>query len=217
LVKNFKKESEMMKFSTRQLVTLAVFGALWGAVEMSLGSVIKALNLPLSGAILAGIGMLIVLIGRVFIPQRGSTLFIGVIAMVLKLFSIGSIIIGPMMGILAEAILAEIVLSGFGKPSRLSFILAGAAAVTWTLVQPFFTGWLLFGRDMFIVWLDLLDQGARLFGLNVEAAGLIVLVLLGIHLAIGGAAGWLAWSSAYRLQARLNRAPVTPTEESTRS
>jgi ABC-type thiamin/hydroxymethylpyrimidine transport system permease subunit len=206
-----------MKFSTRQLVTLAVFGALWGAVEMSLGSLIKALNLPLSGAILAGVGMLIVLIGRVFIPQRGSTLFIGVIAMVLKLFSIGSIIIGPIIGILAEAILAEIVLSAFGKPSRLSFTLAGAAAVSWTLVQPFFTGWLLFGRDMFIVWLDMLDRGARLLGLKVGAAGLIVLVLAGVHLAIGAVAGLLAWNSAYRLQARLNRAPVIPTEESSRS
>jgi hypothetical protein len=207
----------MTKFSTRQLVTLAVFGALWGAVEMSLGSVIKALNLPLSGALLAAIGMLVVLIGRVFVPQRGSTLFIGVIAMVLKLFSIGSIIIGPMIGILAEAILAEIVLSAFGKPSRLSFILAGAVAVTWTLVQPFFTGWLLFGREMFIVWLDLLDQGARLFGFRMEAAGLIVLVLAGIHLASGAIAGWLAWDVAQRLQARLNRAPAIPDEKSTRS
>jgi hypothetical protein len=207
----------MTKFSTRQLVTLAVFGALWGAVEMSLGSVIKALNLPLSGALLAAIGMLVVLIGRVSVPQRGSTLFIGVIAMVLKLFSIGSIIIGPMIGILAEAILAEIVLSAFGKPSRLSFILAGAVAVTWTLVQPFFTGWLLFGREMFIVWLDLLDQGARLFGFRMEAAGLIVLVLAGIHLASGAIAGWLAWDVAQRLQARLNRAPAIPDEKSTRS
>jgi len=207
----------MMKFSTRQLVTLAVFGALWGAVEMSLGSVMKALNLPLSGAILAAVGVLVVLIGRLFIPQRGSTLFIGVIAMLLKLFSIGSIIIGPMIGILAEALIAEIVLSIFGKPSRISFLLAGAAAVSWTLVQPFFTGWLLFGRDTFIVWLDLLDQGARLVGANVEAAGLIVLILAGIHLAAGVAAGWLAWDIAHRLQARLNRAPALPNEKSTGS
>jgi len=34
----------MMKFSTRELVLLAVFGALWGVVEITLGSVLKSLD-----------------------------------------------------------------------------------------------------------------------------------------------------------------------------
>ncbi len=35
-----------MKLSTRELATLAVFGALWGLVEISLGSVLKTLISP---------------------------------------------------------------------------------------------------------------------------------------------------------------------------
>ena len=38
-----------MKFTTRQLVTMAVFGALWGMVEISLGSVLHAIKIPLTG------------------------------------------------------------------------------------------------------------------------------------------------------------------------
>jgi hypothetical protein len=194
-----------MKLSTRELATLAVFGALWGIVEISLGSALKSLNVPLSGAVLAAIGLTIVLVGRSFVPKKGSTLFIGVIAMLLKLFSLGGVILGPMVGILAEALVAEIVLSLSGKPRRGAFLLAGGLGVTWVLLQPFVTGPLLFGRALLVVWLDLLDLGSRLLGLDPNTALWVVLALIAIHLALGGLAGWLSWDFARQLQNRLGK------------
>lgn len=194
-----------MKITTRELATLAVFGALWGLVEISLGSVLKTLNIPLSGVVLASIGLAVALVGRVFVPRRGSTLFIGVIAMVLKLFSLGGVIIGPMVGIFTEALVAEIVLSLSGKPRRSVFILVGGVGVAWVLAQPFLTGPLLFGRTLFTVWLDLLDRGKQLLGLPPSAALWIVLGLLAIHLLLGGLMGWLSWDMAKMLQNRLGR------------
>ncbi|HNT23907.1 MAG TPA: hypothetical protein PKM21_06060 [Anaerolineales bacterium] len=192
-----------MKLSTRELATLAVFGALWGLVEISLGSVLKTLNIPMSGMVLSAIGLVIALTGRVFVPRRGSTLFIGVIAMLLKLFSLGGVILGPMVGIFTEALVAEIVLSLTGKPRRGSLALAGALGVAWVLVQPFITNPLLFGRTLFTVWLDLLDRGEQLLGLPPSSALWIILGFLLIYLAVGVAAGLLAWSIAHLLQKRL--------------
>jgi len=197
-----------MKRSTRELATLAVFGALWGLSEVSLGSVLKTLNIPLSGVILSAIGLTIALVGRVFVPKRGATLFIGVIAMFLKLFSLGGVIIGPMVGIITEAIVAEIVLTLGGKPRRSIFILAGALGVAWVLAQPFVTGPLLFGRTVFTVWLDLLDMGSRLLGLQPAAGVWILLAFLAIYLVVGGIIGWLSWDIARLLQIRLGR-PAT--------
>lgn len=194
-----------MRYTTRELTLLAVFGALWGSIEISLGAALHVLNVPLSGALLAGAGLTIALAGRLFVPRRGSTLFIGAIAMLLKLFSIGSAVIGPLIGILAEAFLAEVVLSGLSRYKRASFILAASLGVLWTLVQPFFTGWLLFGRDLFIVWLDLLDSGSRLFGLNSSAAVWIIAGLVVVHLLIGVLSGWLAWSAGKLLSVRLGK------------
>lgn len=194
-----------MRLSTRELATLAVFGALWGVVEVSLGSVLKTLNVPLSGVVLSAIGLTIALTGRVFVPRKGSTLFIGVIATFLKLFSLGGVIIGPMIGIITEALVAEIVLSAMGKPSRLSFILAGALGVVWVLIQPFVTNTLLFGRTLFVVWLDLLDLGSRLLGIDTNAAFLILVLMLFIYLAIGALVGWLSWDIARLLLRRLGR------------
>jgi hypothetical protein len=194
-----------MRNTTRDLVTLAVFGALWGLVEISLGSVFHAINLPMTGLALAAIGLIIALIGRAFVPKRGSTLFIGVIATILKMFSIGSIIIGPMIGIMAEALLAELMLSLFGKPGRLAFICAAMLGALWTLVQPFVTGLLLFGRDLFSIWLDTLDLGARLFGLAGRAEIWIFLALVLVYLVIGALAGWLAWWLSGLVMSRTGR------------
>lgn len=194
-----------MKFSTRQLVVLAVFGALWGLVEISLGSVLHAVRMPMSGVVLSAIGLTIALMGRFFVPKAGSTLFIGIIAMILKLFSIGSVVVGPMIGILAAAIIAEIVLTAAQRPSRPAFLLAGGLAVLWTLIQPFFAGLLLFGRDAMSIWLGLLEEGARLFGLGTEAAVVIAVLLVVVRLLIGAAAGWLAWRVGGLLQTRLGR------------
>jgi len=202
-----------MKPSTRELATLAVFGALWGLSEVSLGSVLKTLNIPLSGVALSAIGLTIALTGRAFVPRRGSTLFIGVIAMFLKLFSLGGVIIGPMFGILTEALIAEIVLSLAGKPRRAAFTLAGALGVAWVLLQPFVTGPLLFGRTLFTVWLDLLDRGSQLLGIDPAAAIWIVLGLLAIYLVIGAIVGWLSWDIANLLQIRLGR-PIQSTVKS---
>ena len=201
-----------MKLSTRELATIAVFGTLWGLSEISLGSVLKSLNIPFSGAVLSAIGLAIALVGRSFVPKKGSILFVGVIAMLLKLFSLGGVIIGPMVGIFSEALVAEIVLSLTGKPRRFSFILVGALGVTWTLLQPFVTGPLLFGRTLFVVWLDLLDTGTRFLGLDTNAAFVIVVALLVIYLSLGSLVGWLSWDLARQLKTRMGRTQVEALE-----
>lgn len=194
-----------MKLTTRELSILAVFGAVWGLVEISLGSVLKSLNIPMSGMILSALGLMVALIGRVYVPRKGSTLFIGVLAMLLKLFSMGGIIIGPMIGIFTEALVAEVALSLFEKPSRMAFMLAGALGVTWTLIQPFITGPLLFGRNILMVWLDFIDNGVKLFGFNSQAVVGIALAMLAIYLAVGGFVGWVSWGLAHQLVKRTGK------------
>ena len=196
-----------MKLTTRELVTVAVFGTLWGLVEISLGTVLKSLNVPLSGTVLAAIGLTVALVGRLFVPRRGATLFIGIIAMILKLFSLGGVVIGPMVGIFSEALVAELVLSLGGRPRRVLFIFAGALGVLWTLVQPLVTGPLLFGRTLFVVWLDLVDRGSRLLGLNSSVVLWIIVALAAIHLTIGGLVGWLSWDIGRHLRIRLGKSP----------
>ena len=192
-----------MKFNTRELVTLAVFGALWGVVEISLGSLLHVLNVPLTGLFMTALGITIALVGRLYVSKRGATIFIGLIAALLKMFSLGGIVINPMLGIIAASLLTEIVLTAFRRPRRLAFVLAGGLAVLWTLVHPFFTQSFLAGRGVLVIWLDLLDEGTRLFGLNPNAAWVIVAALVLLRLGVGGVAGWVAWDLGQAIQKRV--------------
>ena len=194
-----------MKYSVRELVLLAVFGALWGVVEIGLGSLLHATNIPLSGLLLTAIGLSVAVVGRLFIPRRGSTIFIGLIATILKVFSIGNIIIGPMIGIISEALIAELLLDLFPRPSRPAFMLAIAGGAMWTLVQPFVTGLLIYGRSLLVVWLDMIDLGSRVFHLNSNAAIWIGGCMALLYMLMGTLAGWFAWQVGQLLLVRLGK------------
>jgi len=195
-----------MRFTVRDLVYIGVFGALWGAVEISLGSVLHTLNVPFSGVVLTGIGIAIALIGRLFVPRTGSVLFIGLVTAFLKMFSLGGIVINPMIGILAESLLAEVALTALGQPRRLSFIVAGALATFWPFIHPFFTQGILYGAGILTIYERTLTNGARLLGLDPSAVVLILVGLIAVHLLIGGIAGLLAWDAGRVVQARLRPA-----------
>lgn len=194
-----------MKLSTRDLSVIAIFGVIWGLVEISLGSVLKSLHIPMSGMVLSALGLSVALIGRVFVPRKGSTLFIGALAMLLKLFSMGNIVTGPMLAIFVEALAAEFVLSQCEKLGRGAFILAGAFGVSWSLLQPFVTGPLLFGRSVLVVWLDFIDSGSKLLGFGEQAIVGIVLGMVAIYLAVGALVGWLSVDLARRLAKRMGK------------
>lgn len=191
-----------MRANTRQLVTMAVFGALWGMVEISLGAFLKSANVPLSGVVLASLGTVILCAGRQFVPMRGASLFIGVVAMLLKLFSLGGVVVGPMIGILFESVVVELVFSLSPRPSRILCLLAGLAAALSTVAQPFVTGPILWGRDFLAVWADMVRSGSRLLGLEPSAVYVVLAAYLGLHAILGLFAGWMGWDVGRMLRSR---------------
>jgi ABC-type thiamin/hydroxymethylpyrimidine transport system permease subunit len=201
-----------MKLTTRELVTIAIFGTMWGIVEMTLGGVLKSLDIPMSGVILASIGMLIALVGRMFVPKRGTTIFIGVIATILKLFSLGGVIIGPMIGILTEALVAELILSIKKTPNRAIMMTAGALGVSLVVAQPFVTGPLLLGRSLVEVWLGMINTAGQALGLSSATIPIIFSFYILIHIVAGMFSGFLAWKVGRQVSARLGKQTLTINE-----
>jgi len=191
-----------MHFKLRELVLIGTFGALWGVVETTLGSVLHMANIPFKGVILGGIGVMVLLIGRLFVPRRGATLATGIVTTILKAFSLGQIIINPMIAIFIEALLAEIVLSLHRTPSRRAFLLAGALAISWNFFHPFLTWGILAGQGILTIWTSTIDSGARMLGLSPNLAWLIAAILLGIHVIGGLLAGWLGWQVGQQIRRR---------------
>ncbi len=192
-----------MKFTVRDLVYIGLFGALWGALEIGVGSYLHVLKLPFIGTFMTALGITIALVGRSFVGQRGSVLFVGVVTALLKMFSLGGIVLNPMLAILFESGLAELGLLASHRPRRWSFVLAGSLAVSWDFFHQFFTQGILAGRGILTIYGWTLDQGSALLGIDRSAGMVLLLLLLAMRLVIGAIAGYGAWSLAVAVRRRL--------------
>jgi len=192
-----------MRFSVRDLVYIGLFGALWGASEIGMGSVLHVLQVPFNGTVMGGIGMAIALVGRSFVPRRGSVLFIGLVTALLKMFSLGGIILNPMIAIVVESGLAELGLLPSARPRRWTFVLAGALAVSWDFFHRFFTQGILAGRGILEIYVWTIQEGTRLLGVGESAAVGVIAFLLALRVVVGVAVGLLAWSLAGAVRRRM--------------
>ena len=197
-----------MRFSTKDLVTIAVFGALWGSVEMTLGAWLHAANVPFSGLLLSGVGVSIALTGYVFVPRAGAVLMISLVAALLKAFSVGGVVLEPMIAIVMEGLLAELGLFAGGRRRPvLPFLLAGAFAVSWAFVQPFFTQGVLFGEGIIEIYTRTLQKATDLLGLDTTMMIAILVLVVLAHVVVGLCAGGVAIGLGRQLTRRL-RAPA---------
>jgi hypothetical protein len=199
-----------MKFSVRDLVYIAIFGAIWGALELTLGSYLHVIFPPLAdtflvGLIMAFLGVIVALVGRHFVPRTGSVFLIGVITTILKMISIGGVQIGPLVAILAESLLMELGLWIARKPRRWGFVLAGALAITWNFFHKFIMMYVIYGKGVYDVYVGMIKQGASLLRIDASYALLIIVILLLVRILAGALAGWIGWDLGRVVRGRLAR------------
>jgi hypothetical protein len=199
-----------VKFSVRELVYIAIFGAIWGAVELTLGSYLHVIFPPLAdtflvGVIMASLGAIVALVGRQFVPRTGAVFMIGIVAAILKMISLGGVKVGPLVAILAESLLMEVGLLLARRDRRWGFVLAGALAVSWNFFHKFIMMYILFGKGVYEVYLNMIQQGASLLGIDVSYALLVIAILFLIRIVAGGLAGWIAWDLGRVVHGRLAR------------
>ena len=183
---------------------IAVFGALWGSMEMTLGAWMHAARVPFTGLFLSGIGICIALIGYVFVPRAGAVFMISLVAALLKAFSVGGVVLNPMIAIVIEGLLAEAGLALGGRQREvLPFLLAGVFAVNWSLVQPFFTQGVLAGQGMLEIYTRTLDEVARLLHLSSSVVIALITFIVLLHTVVGLCSGGVAVVVGRQLTRRL--------------
>lgn len=187
-----------MRFTIRDLVYIAIFGALWGLLEITIGSYLHVLFPPLAdtflvGVIMGSLGILTSLVGRRFVPKAGAVFMMAIITMLLKGLSLGGVTLGPMVAILMEGLLMEVGLLAWHGKSPWAFALAGALAVSWNFFHKFVMMRLLYGSAIADVALKMAKDGAKMLGMDPSAVALILGVLFVVRFVVGAVAGWAAW------------------------
>lgn len=201
-----------MRLSLKELTVVAALGALWGSVEMTLGSFLHVWNVPFTGAVLGTIGVAIAMVGRMVVPKPGSTLCIAVVASLLKALSIGGVVLAPMIAIFMEGLLADAVLSLGGRPRRATFVAAGAVAVVYNTAHMILIQGVVFGAGIITMYTIMVQKAARLFHLSTSSVIAVLAALVAMHLVVGSIAGLVAWAAGRSVVARRSAAELRPEE-----
>jgi len=99
----------------------------------------------------------------------------GAIAAILKVFSVGTVIAGPFMAILIESLIAEITISLLGI-HRFSYVLTAALLTLYTIIHPFIAQGIIFGENIYKIYLEIFQKIAQLLHIDIHYIGWIICV-----------------------------------------
>lgn len=170
----------------------AVIGGLWASLEIIIGSFLHNTRLPMAGTTLAFAGTILLLGYYKLWPQKGLIIRAGLITAIMKSVSPSAIIIGPMTGIMLEAILIEVVLITIGN-NLFGYIVAGVLSVSSALFHKVVSLLILYGFDLIKVYLNIINFALKQLKIG-EAAPLDVLgVLLLAYMILGTTAAIIGY------------------------
>jgi len=190
-----------MRYSVRDLVYIGVFAGCWGAIEITVGATLHVLRVPFAGVLLTGAGIAIALVGRLYVPRSGSVALIAVVTALLKMLSVGGIVLSPMIAIVAEGALAELGLSG-RRPSRGVFVQSAVLACLWPLVHTLLSAWVTGGAGLLMAYRTIFERAVNEFGVPRAWGWTVLASLVVVHVAVGVVAGLLAWQVGQGLRRR---------------
>jgi len=184
----------------------ALFGTLWGALEATLGTAVYLGKLPLRGTIMGLVGLLCLVCLRRLQPRPGVCLLAGVVAVFLKVFTLGGLYPGPIIGIAVQALAVEIAMTASGgRP--VGAVVGGFVALATNPLQRLGMMWVVSGSEAVGSYLRLLEEAAAGVGLGgVQPAVIIVAIVVATGL-VGAAGGLWAWWVAGRVMRRLGERP----------
>jgi nucleoside-triphosphatase THEP1 len=162
-------------------------GSLWAALEIVLGSFLHNLRLPFAGTLLAAMSvMLLVAFDRRF-GKPGLAWRAGLVCALMKSISPSAVIFGPMIGIMTEALIVDLVLR---VPGLRLFVatLAGALALFSALIHKIIMLLVVYGSNLATLYQSLTRFANQETGIDALGERQLLAVLAATYLAIGIAA-----------------------------
>jgi hypothetical protein len=180
----------------------ALFGALWGALELSLGTILHFAKIPLYGILMSLLGLLCLVTLRRLQPSIGVCLMAGLVAIFLKVFTMGGLRPGPLLGIGLQTLVVELAFTTCGS-RRIAAAVAGAAAVASAPAQLVVGLWLFAGKEAVDAYVYSIESWLEMSGLAMLSVELLVGLVLAVTGVVGAAGGLWSWSIAGRVGRRL--------------
>jgi len=165
----------------------AVAGGLWASFEIIVGSLLHNLHLPFSGTILATFSVILMISFLQLWNERGLIWRAGLICGLMKSLSPSAVILGPMTGIMMEALFMDLVLLLVGR-HIIGYVLAGMAALLSTILHKLTSLFILYGRDLVNIYTNLFRFIQKQLGLQDASPRDLIIYILIVYLLLGAMA-----------------------------
>ena len=185
----------------------AVYGSLWAAVEIVVGSFLHNLRVPFAGSALAAVGVAILTASHRASPERGLIWRTALVCALMKSVSPSAVILGPMVGILMEGVLLESSVRIF-RGRVPGYLVGGALAVSWSMVQRMLNALVAFGTDVVRLYVDAYTYASRSLGVSSFGPFDLVATLVGLEMCAGLAAALFGLRVARRAGTTATAIPV---------
>lgn len=162
----------------------AVLGGLWASIEIIIGSFFHNLRLPFAGTILAANGTIIMIAFYQMWPEKGLIWRAGLIAALMKSISPSAIILGPMIGIMSEALIVEFFIRFFGN-NLVSLSVAGALSVSSALIHKIFSLLILYGFKIVTIYVNIFHFFAKQARIENANPWMLVIIVITVYVIFG--------------------------------
>jgi len=171
----------------------AVAGGLWASFEIIVGSFLHNLHLPFSGTILAACSVILMVSFLQIWPQRGFIWRTGLICALMKSLSPSAVILGPMTGILLEALIMELFVSVIGY-NLIGYLIAGAGALLSAVLHKAANLLILYGMDIVKIYVNLFGFFTKQVNLPDLSPTDLILVIIFSYIFLGTLAATTGYS-----------------------
>lgn len=170
----------------------AVFGALWGAGEVTLGTFLTATRIPMTGIIMSCFGVIILTAGQMLIGRRWFALRTALVCAGLRSLSPGSVIFGPMFAIVMQGLIVSLTFYFLRRP-LLAGIISGFIVVWSSMLQGVAVKLIVYGASLWEICLNLLDRAENLFHLQSGQGWMVIILFFLVFGLVGSIAGAFGW------------------------
>ncbi|KUG26819.1 hypothetical protein ASZ90_003335 [hydrocarbon metagenome] len=181
------------------MVNTAVFAAVWGLMEISIGTFLHASKIPFRGAIMSLAAILILVSARSVLNYKGSLIMLGIVTATFRLFLGVGFNITPFVAILIESLIAEIILNRVGF-NRITSVITGAAIMMYTLLHGLIMQAVFLGIDIYKVYYELVLSFTNKIGLSENVVIIALLTVPVIHLIFGAVSASFGYSVGRQIQ-----------------
>ncbi len=162
----------------------AVVGGLWASLEIIIGSFLHNTRLPMAGTTLAFAGTVLLLGYYKIWPQKGLIIRAGLITAIMKSVSPSAVILGPMTGILLEAVLIELVILMVGN-NMFGYVVAGILSISSALFHKIVSLLIFYGFDLIKVYLNILNFALKQLNISETNPKEVLVILLLVYIVMG--------------------------------